>query len=300
VSKLNLQFDLANLAPADANPVQSNFSRTELHVNQELLERDGTVAMRQPLRLAGDPVNLLDATPKQYVDTVLPVGVIMSYGGTTVPAGGRWLLCDGTEYQTADYPELFAVIGTNYVVGTPSTGRFNVPNLTNRFPMGGSPGTTGGVADAVVVNHTHPIDHGHAGSTSGADDRDHVHGDDHQHSGGTAGMNANATHHHESAGVEGQQGSSFGARALYSQGVGPGDISFWTGETNTDHAHGFTTNFKSQQGYGTNTGGHNTGHLHATSTPAMGGPSGAAAGGVAGTNQNLPPYIGVAFIIRAH
>ena len=299
MTKISYTYSLANLTPADANPVETNFTRTEQHINQELLERDGSVAMRQQLRLAGDPVAALDAAPKQYVDQVLPVGIILPFGGTGVPAGGKWLACDGSEVQTADWPELYAVIGTSFVTGTPSAGRFNLPNMTGRVPLGATPGTRGGSADAPIVNHTHTIDHGHQASSTGVENVAHVHGDDHQHSGTTAGMDRAATHHHDSHGLEAQQGSSFGSQSLFSQGVGPPDTTWWTGETNTDHLHGVTVNFKSQQGYGANTGGQNVNHVHGTNTPAMTGSSGNPAGGVAATNANLPPYVGVNYVIRA-
>jgi len=122
MTKVNLVFDLANLTPADANPPEANFNKLESHINSEVIERDGSVSMRQQLRLVGDPVNDLDAAPKQYVDQVLPIGAIVPFGGAATPPGGRWLVCDGTEYQTADYPDLYAVIGTAYVTGTPSAG----------------------------------------------------------------------------------------------------------------------------------------------------------------------------------
>ena len=83
-------YDLLNYTPASASPVEANFNRIEQHINQELIERDGTVAMRAQLKLVGDPVAPLDAAPKQYVDQVLPIGIIMMYGG--VDAACRWAL----------------------------------------------------------------------------------------------------------------------------------------------------------------------------------------------------------------
>jgi len=68
MAKITFPYNLVNDTPADANPVESNFNRIEQYINQELIERDGSVSMRQALRLAGDPVSALDAAPKQYVD----------------------------------------------------------------------------------------------------------------------------------------------------------------------------------------------------------------------------------------
>ena len=68
----------------------------------------------------------------------VPVGMIVMYGSvTTIPPG--WLLCDGTGYPTATYPALFAAISTTYG----SSGGFQVPNLTNRIPVGAGGTATG-------------------------------------------------------------------------------------------------------------------------------------------------------------
>lgn len=97
------------------------------------------------------------ATPPVTASSV-PTGAIVPYGGATAPTG--FLLCDGTSYLRADYQDLFDVIGTAY--GSVDGTRFNVPNLVDKFPMGGtSLGTTGG-----ALNHTH---------TSAAHSHSHAH-----------------------------------------------------------------------------------------------------------------------------
>jgi microcystin-dependent protein len=259
-----------------------------------LIERDGTVGMNAQLRLVGDPINPLDAAPKQYVDQILPVGIIMLFGGAAAPPGGRWAVCNGAELQTTDYPELSALLGTAY---GGSAGRFNLPNLVSKFPYGAVPGATGGSADAPVVAHTHAIDHTHAVGTSATDSPDHSHGDDHAHSGTTTGMDRAATHHHTNPAIEGVAGAAFGASLIWDQTTPPGGhAALNSGETNTDHLHAFNTNSKSAQGYGTNTGGASARHAHAFQTPAHAGASGST--GVAATNANLPPFLGVTYIIR--
>lgn len=62
-----------------------------------------------------------------------PVGTIVSYGGEQVPEG--WLPCDGRALARADYPELFAVIGTAFGTG-PEDATFQVPDLRGRFVRG--------------------------------------------------------------------------------------------------------------------------------------------------------------------
>lgn len=63
----------------------------------------------------------------------VPLGTILPYAGSagSVPSG--WLLCDGTSYDVNAYPELFALIGTDY--GS-EPNRFKVPNLNGRTPVG--------------------------------------------------------------------------------------------------------------------------------------------------------------------
>lgn len=47
----------------------------------------------------------------------------------------RWLLLDGTPASRAEYPELFALWGTQYGAGDGST-TFDIPNLIGRSPIG--------------------------------------------------------------------------------------------------------------------------------------------------------------------
>jgi microcystin-dependent protein len=73
---------------------------------------------------------------------VLP-GFISMYGGSSAPVG--YLLCDGTSYLQATYPNLFAAIGTAY--GSVDGTHFNVPDLRGLFPRGVS-GISGNDPDA--------------------------------------------------------------------------------------------------------------------------------------------------------
>lgn len=69
--------------------------------------------------------------------SLVPPGTILPYGGALAPDG--YLLCNGTAYARADYPDLFAVISTFY--GTSSPTLFNVPDLRGRFIRGADSGT---------------------------------------------------------------------------------------------------------------------------------------------------------------
>lgn len=58
-------------------------------------------------------------------------GAIMGWTSASLPTG--WVLCDGTSYATATYPNLFALIG--YKFGG-SGANFNVPNIQSRIIAG--------------------------------------------------------------------------------------------------------------------------------------------------------------------
>jgi microcystin-dependent protein len=89
---------------------------------------------------------------------LFPVGTILNWTTTTIPKG--WLLCDGTGYAIATYPELYAVILTSFG----SSGGFQVPNFSSRTPYGTSDfvGATDGLANVTLTgaqtgmkNHYH-------------------------------------------------------------------------------------------------------------------------------------------------
>lgn len=64
----------------------------------------------------------------------VPAGTILPFGGTsnTVPEG--YLLCDGSSVLQAQYPGLFAAIGTSW--GSADATHFNVPDLRGVFLRG--------------------------------------------------------------------------------------------------------------------------------------------------------------------
>lgn len=69
----------------------------------------------------------------------------------TPPTG--WLICDGSALNIVDYPDLYAVIGTNYggVLGV----SFSLPDLRNNVPVGQGVGTfanLGSIAGGELVS----------------------------------------------------------------------------------------------------------------------------------------------------
>jgi microcystin-dependent protein len=126
----------------------------------------------------------------------LPIGSGALWFTATPPA--NWLLANGASLDTTTYAKLFAVYG--YKFGG-SGANFNLPNLTNRFPMGaGTLAATGGEATHVLTvaelaPHPHPIvdvAHSHTAQqnahTHGANQDAHSHNvsqDPHSHGGVT-------------------------------------------------------------------------------------------------------------------
>lgn len=90
-----------------------------------------------PLLLhAGSKVTVGGMTVENNTITVggLPAGGIIMWGKTALPSG--WLLCDGTAYNNASYPALYAAIGTSYNRGGEAANTFRVPDGRGLFPQG--------------------------------------------------------------------------------------------------------------------------------------------------------------------
>lgn len=194
----------------------------------------------------------------QGSSNIVPAGSLMMWPTGTAPSG--YLLCTGTAVSRTTYAALFAIIGTTFGAGDGST-TFNVPNYTNRMPYGTTVGATGGSADATLVSHSHTF------------------------SGSTGTMSANAVHNHTvndpghahqqqayaSDSQAGNQGIPRGGREDVAYGAtNPPTVGAGTGiylsNTNTDHTHGYSGTTSTQ--------------------------------GNSATNANLPPYLGINFIIK--
>tara|TARA_B100002019_G_scaffold292784_1_gene317095 strand:- start:104 stop:2125 length:2022 start_codon:yes stop_codon:yes gene_type:complete len=108
-----------------SNTIVSNKQNiTETQVDDEFLlnRTTGDTGLKKVSRR-----NLLKAV------AVNPPGVVVPYAGAATPTG--WLLCDGSEYVIAEYQQLFDAIGYTFK-DTPETGKFAVPDLRGRFPLG--------------------------------------------------------------------------------------------------------------------------------------------------------------------
>ncbi len=78
---------------------------------------------------------------------IVPVGTIMPWAGTSLPADGKWKFCNGENVSKNTYSELFGIISNKY--GTANSGNnFKLPNLNGKVTVGAgtgfSVGTEGG------------------------------------------------------------------------------------------------------------------------------------------------------------
>lgn len=264
MATVSLPYTLVNQTKADAQEVQQNFEALKAFADGQLVQRDGSVAMAAQLQLVGDPLASDHAARKAYVDGWFPAGGIVAYVGASAPTG--WAICNGASYAQATYPKTAAALGV-------SSGSFTVPNLVGRFPVGHWPGgssyadqlaETGGTKDAVVVSHAHV-------------DPDHVHYNTHGHGAGTlTAIGASA----------GDSRSWVKRVAAYVLGFNVQSASPGT-NTQLEEAGSLPnmTVTGSTSDYTGTTGGKTAGHNVSTE-------------GVSGTDQNLPPYTVVNFIIR--
>jgi microcystin-dependent protein len=70
---------------------------------------------------------------KQAGFSLLPVGMVVPYAGSSAPTG--YLLCYGQAVSRTTYASLFAILGTTYGSGDGST-TFNVPDIRGRVVAG--------------------------------------------------------------------------------------------------------------------------------------------------------------------
>lgn len=303
MTKLDIPNTILNDTPADATPVEQNYAFIEQHINQQLINRDGSVAMLAQLLLVGDPVNPLDAASKGYVDALLPVGVMLPFCGPVAPAG-KWALCNGASLATATYPKLFNVLGYRY---GGSGGTFMVPNMAGRVPIGmdaaqtefATTGKSGGSFTVPIpqhahgMPHTHTINHDHGAFDSANNKTDHVHSIAHDH----AQFNtvANGLHNHDISyiqdlahtGGDGARLANYDAAGLHTT-------------TEVEPAHVHAVNIPPYAG---NSGMNTTDHVHSINVPAYTGASGAvstpntANAGTAGVELQ-PPYVVINYIVR--
>ncbi len=122
-----------------AAQVNTPFDDVQSMLSQVLL-RSGVAPMTGNLNMNGFSISgLLDGSADNDAATVaqtkraVPIGAIVSFAGTSSPAG--WMLCYGQAVSRSTYSSLFAAIGTSFGAGDGST-TFNLPDCRGRVEAG--------------------------------------------------------------------------------------------------------------------------------------------------------------------
>lgn len=248
--------------PTPPDATQGNRGMIELATQNETDRGDDDVRAVTPQKLRGYGQNVI-------IPIAAPTGSVIAHAGNTAPQG--YLKCDGREHLRADYPELFAVIGTRFGNGNGSTS-FNVPELRGEFIRGWDDGRG---TDQNRILGSHQADafrsHTHSGATS-ADTHTHsgrTDTDTHNHGGQT---NHTGDHTHS------LPRDNMGNGRYNMQSLGPSDNNDedWSNSPATGsaggHRHSISTDNDSHN-HGFTTSSHTHSHSFTTGTENAGGGS---------------------------
>ncbi len=157
---------------------------------EDKVSKDGSIAMTGLLELSGLPETEMQAATKGYVDEngsshACSAGILFMFTGPIANKPMGSLVCDGSSYDVASYPELHAAIGDNWNTtagaASPGAGKFRVPKIgAGYYPRGlGSDSDLGdfvgnsnkshnhGMSHTHSISHTHSVpSHTHTGATS--------------------------------------------------------------------------------------------------------------------------------------
>lgn len=186
--------------------------------------------------------------------------------GYAVTAGSEpsgWLLCDGRSVLRADYPALFAAVGTTWNPSADST-HFSLPDYRGRFVLGASGGrpvaTTGGEESHTLTAAESGVNG--SGSVASAGAHDH---------GGLTGLADRSLSHNHSTRAYGHSLWGHGDNAPIEDWVTNGFAT--TGDAATpDHKHGISSDGA---------------HSHSLN-----------ARGADAPHNNMPPYATAAILIK--
>lgn len=134
-------------------------------------------------KAAENAINSKNADKATTADNGNPAGTVISFAGATSPIG--YLVCDGSSVLRADYPDLFAALGTAW--GSANAAEFNLPDLRGQFLRGQDQGE--GV-DPNAVARTAQNSGGNSGDNVGSVQAD-IYGS-HNHSPAVVGIPLNS------------------------------------------------------------------------------------------------------------
>lgn len=176
---------------------------------------------------------LLSVPYAQAAGNGVPSGTILPFGGSvvTVPAG--YLVCDGREVNIADYPLLFAAIGTSW--GGNGSTTFRLPDLRGQFLRG----VDGGAGIDPNAGARTALNGGNTGDEVGSYQLDEF--ATHTHTGTT---DNDGEHFHQITGEHSEVAAFNGNDIILdTDNNGPTGNTNTANQTDTDgaHTHNFTT-----------------------------------------------------------
>ena len=170
-AQLQMQLSAVQMA---GDMIATELNGTQIEVNMTITSLIAQVAMNQ-MEIAALQAQLANLTA-----VATPTGTLVPWTGTAMNVPLGYLLADGTEYSQTLYPDLFAIITTNYCPGPCTIGMFAVPDMRGRVPVGMAPsgafnaavGVVVGVETITLTTNEMPA-HTHSGTTSTVADHDH-------------------------------------------------------------------------------------------------------------------------------
>jgi microcystin-dependent protein len=246
------------------------------------------------------------------LSSALTTGVIQMWPTNTAPTG--FLICNGTAVSRTTYAALFAVIGSTFGSGDGST-TFNLPDYVNRMPFGANAPTTASVTGTInngstlagttltvtlVGSGTLAVGQVITGTGISANTRITALGTG---TGGVGTYTVNISQLVASTTITANPWVSNGSTGGATDAVVAAHTHTAT-STDSGHPHGFTASVLAATGYWAGAGafqGYAGSQAPAASTTSNGFANittTVASAGVSGTNANLPPYLGINFIIK--
>jgi hypothetical protein len=114
---------------------------------------NGTITSNQ---IADAAITSAKLSADLVLDSIVPPGTIVAFGGDQVPLG--WLLCGGDVKSSLQYPRLYSAIRTNWGAGIlGSTNDFNLPDLRGMFLRGVNSGRNDGYDDPDAGGRTNSV-----------------------------------------------------------------------------------------------------------------------------------------------
>jgi microcystin-dependent protein len=290
-----------------------------------------TAMTASPVTLSSTPISNDSSTrvaTTSFVGSAIsaaatPTGVVQMFGGFSGSTPAGYLFCDGTAVSRTTYAALFAVIGAAFGSGDGST-TFNLPNYVNRMPFGANAPTTASVTGTInngstlagttltvssVSSGTLAVGQVVTGTGIAANTRITALGTG---TGGVGTYTVNISQLVASTGITANPWVSNGSTGGATDAV---VVTHNHGAASTDSGHFHNLNFQNPvdanaifyaQTTGTgfaNTAGFTGGAPVAALQPftqfaTANISTSIADAGVSGTNANLPPYLGINFIIK--